>query len=333
MMQTSAATTAATTTTTATSEIKVELRQQATTLQYLFHDVDIGIAVVLAHKLLEHSDVVVFAAAREVHPLENTTELLLRIKTAKDTAESSRHIANQILHEVLSALSVAVVDPSRRQLRITTGGADVAEWKTPEGNCRPSKGELVLAKADHRWGNMVRRAMLTSVPTLAIEDVTLRKNTSVVPDAVLAERIRLLPLRCGDGRAPTAHDESACIALCSSSATDAVKTVTTVTSGELESSLGDVTVALSSGVHGGFPIVRLAPGQAVDLIVSSRVGTARRHARFAAVSTVGLFFTENGCHLPFRGKAQLSPSAIVELTFQAIASQLADLRAALIRCQ
>ncbi|CAG9325246.1 unnamed protein product [Blepharisma stoltei] len=42
--------------------------------------------------------------------------------------------------------------------------------------------------------NALRRIMLSEVPTMAIEDINLWQNTSVIPDEVLAHRIGLIPI-------------------------------------------------------------------------------------------------------------------------------------------
>lgn len=43
--------------------------------------------------------------------------------------------------------------------------------------------------------NALRRIMISEVPTMAIEDVDLYQNTSVLPDEVLAHRLGLVPIR------------------------------------------------------------------------------------------------------------------------------------------
>ena len=43
--------------------------------------------------------------------------------------------------------------------------------------------------------NALRRIMISEVPTMAIEDVDLYQNTSVIPDEVLAHRLGLIPIK------------------------------------------------------------------------------------------------------------------------------------------
>uniref|UniRef100_A0A0G4I0D7 DNA-directed RNA polymerase RpoA/D/Rpb3-type domain-containing protein n=1 Tax=Chromera velia CCMP2878 TaxID=1169474 RepID=A0A0G4I0D7_9ALVE len=54
--------------------------------------------------------------------------------------------------------------------------------------------EFTLRNADVSLANSLRRIMLTEVPTLAIDTVTVRENTGVLHDEYLAHRLGLLPI-------------------------------------------------------------------------------------------------------------------------------------------
>ena len=43
--------------------------------------------------------------------------------------------------------------------------------------------------------NALRRILISEVPTIAIEKVTLHQNTSVIPDEVLCHRLGLIPIK------------------------------------------------------------------------------------------------------------------------------------------
>src|SRR6056297_16810 len=53
---------------------------------------------------------------------------------------------------------------------------------------------FILSDVDAAFANGVRRAMLADVPTLAIDDVNIYNNTSVLYDEQLALRLGLIPL-------------------------------------------------------------------------------------------------------------------------------------------
>ncbi|CAG5170697.1 uncharacterized protein ALTATR162_LOCUS7217 [Alternaria atra] len=61
----------------------------------------------------------------------------------------------------------------------------------------PNNTEFSLTGIDTSVSNAFRRILLSEIPTLAIEDVFIYQNTSIIQDEVLAHRLGLIPL-CGD---------------------------------------------------------------------------------------------------------------------------------------
>lgn len=55
-----------------------------------------------------------------------------------------------------------------------------------------------LTKSDESMANSLRRAMIAEVPTMAVDNVYIDENSSVLWDEFLAHRIGLVPLRCFD---------------------------------------------------------------------------------------------------------------------------------------
>lgn len=70
-------------------------------------------------------------------------------------------------------------------------------------------GTFVLSDATPSFANSIRRAMIGEVPTLAIEEVRIYDNTSVLFDEMLAHRLGLIPLRT-DLEAYVPQSECAC---------------------------------------------------------------------------------------------------------------------------
>jgi DNA-directed RNA polymerase I and III subunit RPAC1 len=60
----------------------------------------------------------------------------------------------------------------------------------------PNDTQFSLTSLDTSIANAFRRILLAEIPTLAIEDVFIYQNTSIIQDEVLAHRLGLIPL-CG----------------------------------------------------------------------------------------------------------------------------------------
>lgn len=58
-----------------------------------------------------------------------------------------------------------------------------------------SEMEFDLIGIQPAFANAFRRLMLSEVPSMAIEKVMIRNNTSIIQDEVLAHRLGLIPLK------------------------------------------------------------------------------------------------------------------------------------------
>jgi len=134
--------------------------------------------------------------------------------------------------------------------------------------------------------NALRRIMIAQVPTLAIEDVFMIENSSPMDDEVLAHRLGLIPLKA-DPDAYVLPEECGCqselgCAKCSVLLTldvEASDSVRTVHSGELKSSAPEV-IPVSDKI----PLVKLAPGQRLQLEAYARLGRGETHAKWQPTS-------------------------------------------------
>nr|XP_027200395.1 DNA-directed RNA polymerases II, IV and V subunit 3-like [Dermatophagoides pteronyssinus] len=59
---------------------------------------------------------------------------------------------------------------------------------------KPEVIEFYLRNADASIANALRRAIISEVPTLAIDVVSIRENTTKYPDEFLVHRLGLIPL-------------------------------------------------------------------------------------------------------------------------------------------
>lgn len=53
---------------------------------------------------------------------------------------------------------------------------------------------FVLENVDLSFANSLRRIMMADIPTVAIDMVEIRNNTTVLPDEFLAHRLGMIPL-------------------------------------------------------------------------------------------------------------------------------------------
>ena len=134
--------------------------------------------------------------------------------------------------------------------------------------------------------NALRRIMIAEVPAMAIDEVVLIDNSSVMHDEVLAHRLGLVPLKT-DLDTYVLPEECSCQSelgcnKCSVSLTleaEAVDSVRNVYSGDLRSGNPDV-VPVSDKI----PLVKLAAGQRLKLEAYARLGRGMKHAKWQPVS-------------------------------------------------
>ncbi len=134
--------------------------------------------------------------------------------------------------------------------------------------------------------NAIRRLAISEVPTLAIDDVVILENSSVMHDEALAHRLGLIPLSTDLDRFVT-PEECDCkstlgcsncrvLLMLDSEAADKTKIVT---SGELLSE-DDLVQPVSKEI----PIVALAPTQKVKFEAYARLGIGKHHAKWQPTS-------------------------------------------------
>jgi DNA-directed RNA polymerase subunit D len=144
---------------------------------------------------------------------------------------------------------------------------------------------FLLADTNHAYANALRRAMIAEVPAMAIEDVVIVENTSVLYDEVLSHRLGLIPLRT-DLDAYIPREECDCKSelgcnKCTASFTleaEAATEPVMVYSSDLKSET-DITP-----VSGNIPIVKLGPLQRLRLELYARLGRGIEHAKWQPVS-------------------------------------------------
>ncbi|WP_187147476.1 DNA-directed RNA polymerase subunit D [Candidatus Nitrososphaera gargensis] len=137
-----------------------------------------------------------------------------------------------------------------------------------------------------QYVNSLRRLAISEVPTLAIDDVVILENSSVMHDEAVAHRLGLIPLRTDPGRFVMPHECdckstlgcSKCRVLLVLDAEASEKTLV-VTSGELVSE-DEMVKPVSKDI----PIIVLAPNQKLKFEAYARLGTGKDHAKWQPTS-------------------------------------------------
>jgi DNA-directed RNA polymerase subunit D len=149
-----------------------------------------------------------------------------------------------------------------------------------------SSARMIVEGTDTALMNSLRRIMLSEVPSMAIDEVVVVENSSMLHDEILAHRMGLIPLKT-DLDSYNLPEECPCKSelgcnLCRVSLTldvEAKDSTKTVYSGDLISENPNI-VPVSARV----PIVKLAPDQKIRLEAYARLGKGEKHAKWQPVS-------------------------------------------------
>ena len=146
----------------------------------------------------------------------------------------------------------------------------------------PNSVTLQLEGVDRSYANAVRRFCIAEVPSMAIDDVVILENSSVLYDEILAHRLGMVPIRtdleryvlpekCDCGSPLGCHK---CRVLFVLDAKGKDK-VSTVYSGDLVSEDREIRPVSET-----IPLVKLATGQSVKLEAYARLGRGKEHAKW-----------------------------------------------------
>jgi len=137
---------------------------------------------------------------------------------------------------------------------------------------------FTLSGSRPSFANALRRAMISEVPTLAIDDVRIYDNTSALFDEMLAHRLGLIPIKT-DLATYSRKDSCACggtgCPSCSVTFTLSVEGPKTVLSGDL---IPQDPKAVP--VHDNIPVVKLTKGQKLVLEARAVLNTGKEHAKW-----------------------------------------------------
>lgn len=145
---------------------------------------------------------------------------------------------------------------------------------------------LLVRGVDVPYVNALRRIILTEVPCMAVDEIVMLENSSILQDEVIAHRLGLIPLKT-DLDSYNLPEECPCKSefgcnLCRVTLTldvEAKEGTKTVYSGELKSENPDIRP-----VSEKIPIIKLAKEQKIRLEAYVRLGKGKNHAKWQPVS-------------------------------------------------
>ena len=143
-----------------------------------------------------------------------------------------------------------------------------------------SSFKAILKNVPVEVANSIRRIIMSEVRTIAIDDVFIFRNDSVLNDDTLAHRLGLIPLKASRKKIDKligSEDEPDYITLILK--VSAREEPVTVYSGDIKSR-DRVVKPLSDKIE----LVKLAPGQAIEAELWARVGSGSEHAKWSPVS-------------------------------------------------
>ena len=151
--------------------------------------------------------------------------------------------------------------------------------KVIESNPENKKATFILENIDGSLANALRRTVLEDVPTMAIEDVEIRKNSSVLYDETIAHRIGMIPLTT-DLKSYNLQSKCSCkdegCASCQNKLILKKEGPCMVLASDFKSKDPEIKPA-----YPDIPIVKLLKGQTLEIEATAILGTGKEHSKWA----------------------------------------------------
>ncbi len=139
--------------------------------------------------------------------------------------------------------------------------------------------KILLKKTNYAFVNMLRKFILSEVPTMAIDIVEFRKNSSVLYDEIIAHRLGLIPL-VTDLESYNIREECTCkgegCAKCTIYLTCKVKGPKLVLASDMKSKDPKIVPAIPN-----IPIVNLLKDQELEFEAMAVLGKGKNHAKWS----------------------------------------------------
>ncbi|GAA6062926.1 hypothetical protein JCM10212_007157 [Sporobolomyces blumeae] len=182
------------------------------------------------------------------------------------------------------------------------GTLDGADLRVKITELKDDHCHFILDGVHLGLANSLRRSMISRIDTLAIDQVQITENTSVLPDEMIAHRLGLVPLNSDnlDRHIPNYNRECTCDSYCDKCSVvltlDAVCTTGStmeVTSkllqieGMSRSDVGKPATSSDPKLAQGIMLAKLTKGQEIHMRCIAVKGRALEHAKWSPVSAVG----------------------------------------------
>lgn len=138
---------------------------------------------------------------------------------------------------------------------------------------------FIVKNTNPSFMNAIRRCIINDVPTMAIEEVEIRKNNSILYDEMIAHRLGLIPLKT-DLKSYTVAQNCTCegagCAKCTVKLTLKAKGPGVITAKELQSMDPKIIP-----VYPDMPITKLLKGQQLELEATAVLGRGKDHMKWS----------------------------------------------------
>ncbi len=178
----------------------------------------------------------------------------------------------------------------------------------------PDTVRFILSDVSFAFANALRRVIFSEVPVMAIDDVMILENNSVMYDEILAHRLGLIPVTTDTSY--NLPEECSCKSelgceRCRASFSlevEASEPAEVVYSSHLKPENPEVRP-----VSDKIPIVKLAQGQKIKLEAYARLGLGKVHAKWQPVSAATYSYDPKAQAFSFmvESTGTLSPEKIV----------------------
>lgn len=182
---------------------------------------------------------------------------------------------------------------------------------------RPKLCELVIRGAELGLINKFRRTILRNVETLAIDEVIIEINSSVIPEESIAHRLGLLPIKADSGLCGPHTENESCDKCSIPFVLEAVGDLTY----KKKITSDDITFKGGCHVTGISPFVLqyLHPGEKICLKGFVEKGRGSKHSKWCPVSAISFAEIEPRVfRFRFENSGQLSNEEILQTGLYAL---------------